>query len=212
MVLVFNLALLIGLAFSPAAGSAAPARILAFGDSLTHGYGLDGPDVFPVRLQKALTAAGIEAEVQNAGVSGDTTAGGLARLDWALGDPAGLPDLVIIELGANDALRGTDPAETEANLDAILTRLGTRGVKVLLAGMRAPPNLGSEYGTRFDGMFPRLAEKHRVAFYPFFLDGVAADPALNQADGMHPNPAGVAIIVERITPFVIRALEQRNPA
>lgn len=210
--LVFNLILLLGLGFSPQARAEGPLRILAFGDSLTHGYGLDGPDIFPVQLEKALAAKGIAAEVQNAGVSGDTTAGGLARLDWSLGDPAGPPTLVIVELGANDALRGIDPKVTEANLDAILGKLAAQKVGVLLAGMQAPPNLGADYAAAFDPIFARLAEKYQVAFYPFFLDGVAADSKLNQADGMHPNAAGVAVIVERITPFVIQALEQRNPA
>ena len=208
--LVFNLALALGLGF----GTLAPARaaegvktILALGDSLTHGYGLPDAEIFPVQLEKALAAAGVTAKVINAGVSGDTTAGGLARLDWALGDPAAPPDLVIVELGANDALRALDPAEAEANLDAILTRLHEKGIKALLAGMLAPPNLGKDYGASFDALYPRLAEKHQVPFYPFFLDGVATIPALNQADGMHPNGAGVAVIVEKITPLVIEALK-----
>ena len=208
--LVFNLALALGLGF----GALAPARaaegvktILALGDSLTHGYGLPDAEIFPVQLEKALAAAGVTAKVINAGVSGDTTAGGLARLDWALGDPAAPPDLVIVELGANDALRALDPAEAEANLYAILTRLHEKGIKALLAGMLAPPNLGKDYGASFDALYPRLAEKHQVPFYPFFLDGVATIPALNQADGMHPNGAGVAVIVEKITPLVIEALK-----
>ncbi len=208
--LVFNLLALFALAL-PAAAADRP-LILAFGDSLTHGYGLAGPETFPVQLEKALAAQGLPAKVVNAGVSGDTSAGGLARLDWALSDPAGKPDLVIVELGANDALRGIDPASTEANLDQILSRIEAQGITVLLAGMKAPPNMGADYVAAFDAIFPRLAEKHRVAFYPFFLDGVAADPALNQADGMHPNGTGVARIVDRITPAVISALRQRNPA
>ncbi|TDP48813.1 acyl-CoA thioesterase-1 [Zavarzinia compransoris] len=205
--LVFNLAVVLGLAVSGAGAQAQPKTVLALGDSLTHGYGLDEPEIFPVRLQQALAGAGVEARVVNAGVSGDTSAGGLARLDWALGDPAAAPDLVIVELGANDALRGLDPASTEANLDRILAVLKERGIPALLAGMKAPPNLGADYVARFDALYPRLAEKHGVPFYPFFLDGVAAQPALNQADGMHPNGAGVAIIVERITPLVVRALQ-----
>jgi len=187
----------------PAAG-ADPVRILAFGDSLTAGYGLPEAEGFPAQLEAALAAAGIEAEVINGGVSGDTTAGGLARLDWALADD---PDVVILELGANDGLRGLRPAETRANLDAILTRLGEEGIAVLLAGMLAPPNLGREFGEAFNAMFPALAEEHGVAFYPFFLDGVATDPALNQPDGIHPNAAGVAVIVERILPHLLAVIE-----
>ena len=187
----------------PAAG-ADPVRILAFGDSLTAGYGLPEAEGFPAQLEAALAAAGVEAEVINGGVSGDTTAGGLARLDWALADD---PDVVILELGANDGLRGLRPAETRANLDAILTRLGEEGIAVLLAGMLAPPNLGREFGDAFNAMFPALAEEHGVAFYPFFLDGVATDPALNQPDGIHPNAAGVAVIVERILPHLLAVIE-----
>lgn len=197
--------LLVGLVFSVQV-QAKSQVIVALGTSLTHGYGLPDPEIFPVQLQKALVAKGLDVRVQNAGVSGDTTAGGLARLDWALGDPASPPDLVIVELGGNDGLRGLSPQEAEANLDQILTRLQGRGVKVLFTGMRAPPNLGADYVAAFDAIYPRLAQKHGVPFYPFFLDGVAADPALNQADGIHPNAKGVAIIVERITPYVIDAL------
>ncbi|MGE4219722.1 MAG: arylesterase [Alphaproteobacteria bacterium] len=185
------------------AGHAAPAVILAFGDSLTAGYGLALADSFPVRLEAALRQAGIETRVVNAGVSGDTTAGGLRRIDWALGEN---PALVILELGANDGLRGLDPDQTRANLDAILARIAAKGAKVLLTGMRAPRNLGPEYGDRFDAVFPDLAARHDVAFYPFFLEGVALDPKLNQADGIHPNPAGVEAIVRNILPHVRRAL------
>ncbi|MCF4165359.1 arylesterase [Zavarzinia compransoris] len=198
--------LILGVA-GPAVAEAAPKRILALGDSLTHGYGLPDGEIFPVQLENALAENGVEAEVINAGVSGDTSAGGLARLDWALGDPAAPPDLVIVELGANDALRALDPAATEANLDQILTRLDEKGIPALLTGMYAPPNLGPEYGAAFNAIYPRLAEKHQVPFYPFFLDGVAAEPDLNQADGMHPNGAGVAIIADRIAPLVIDALQ-----
>lgn len=182
--------------------------IVAFGDSLTAGFGLRARDAFPEQLARALDAAGVDATVINSGVSGDTTAGGRARLDWSLPEQA---NLVIVELGANDGLRGIDPAETEANLDAILAALGSRGIPVLLTGMLAPPNLGREYATAFDTVFPRLAAKHDVAFYPFFLEGVAADAALNQPDGIHPNAEGVARIVEGITPYVIRALEDASP-
>ena len=186
--------------------AAEPVRILALGDSLTAGYGLARPASFPARLAKALNAGGRAVEVINAGVSGDTTAGGLARLEWALADG---PDAVILELGANDGLRGLEPASTFANLDAILTRLAAAGVAVLLTGMKAPPNLGDEYGAEFAAIFPMLAKKHGVALYPFFLDGVAARPELNQADGIHPNPLGVNVIVERIVPHVKALIARR---
>ena len=181
-----------------------PVRILAFGDSLTAGFGLSQEDGFAAQLDRALAQAGVEAEVINGGVSGDTTAGGLARLDWALADD---PDLVILELGANDGLRGLDPAETRANLDAMLTRLRESDVPVLLAGMLAPPNLGPEFGKAFNAVYPELAERHDVALFPFFLDGVATDPALNQPDGIHPNRAGVAVIVDRILPHLLPLIE-----
>jgi len=177
--------------------------IVALGDSLTAGFGVVSNDSFPVRLQAALRAAGVNARVVNAGVSGDTSAGGLARLDWVLAD---VPDLMIIELGGNDGLRGLDPADMEANLDAILVRLAGKGVLAVLTGMVAPPNMGRTYGEAFKGVFPRLAKRHGVGFYPFFLDGVAAQPTLNQRDGIHPNAAGVRVIVERITPHILRAL------
>ena len=193
---------------SPAAAlggaQSAPLRILAFGDSLVHGYGLAADETFPVQLEAALQREGYRVQVLNGGNSGDTTAAGLARLDWALADR---PDLAIVELGANDGLRGIDPAETYRNLDAILGRLEAEGVAVLLAGMLAPRNLGSDYAAAFDAVFPRLAEVHGVAFYPFFLDGVAMQPELNQADGIHPNAAGVALLVERILPSVVRLIE-----
>lgn len=182
---------------------AAERTILALGDSLVAGYGLPAEDGFTTRLQAALEAAGVEARVVNGGVSGDTSAGGLARLDWLMADK---PDLVILELGANDALRGLDPADTKRNLDTMLRRITEAGADVLLAGMRAPPNLGRDYAEEFDGIFPALAAQHDVPFYPFFLDGVAAQPELNQADGIHPNAKGVAVIVDRITPAVLKAL------
>lgn len=188
---------------APARGEA-PLRILAFGDSLVAGYGLPATDSFVAQLERALAAAGISAEVIDGGVSGDTTAGGLARLDWSLAEE---PDLVLLELGANDALRGLDPAETRANLEAILTRLGERGIPVLLAGMYAPPNLGPDYAEAFNRLYPELAERHGVPLYPFFLDGVAMEPSLNQPDGIHPNAAGVAVIVERLLPHLLAALE-----
>ncbi len=184
---------------SPAA-SAAPVRLLAFGDSLTYGYGLDAGATFPEQLESALRARGFDVLVINGGNSGDTTAGGRSRLDWALADK---PDAVLVELGANDGLRGLDPAQTYDNLDAILTRLAAEKLPVLLAGMLAPRNLGAEYTQEFDSVFPRLAKKHGTLLYPFFLDGIALDPSLNQADGIHPNPAGVKVLVERITPQVM---------
>jgi acyl-CoA thioesterase-1 len=189
---------------SGAAGGA-ELRILALGDSLTAGYGLAPEDGFIAQLQRALDDAGLAARVLDGGVSGDTTAGGLARLDWALADD---PDAVILELGANDGLRGLDPAATRANLDAMLTRLGQAGKAVLLAGMLAPPNLGPEYGAEFNRIYPELAAAHGVALYPFFLDGVAAEPALNQDDGMHPNADGVRIIVERLLPRLRELIAQ----
>jgi len=180
-------------------------RLALLGDSLVAGYGLPRADGFAARLQAALDAAGYAVEVLDAGVSGDTTAGGLARLDWVLGDG---PGLVLVELGANDALRGLPPETTHANLDAILTRLAERGVAALLVGMRAPRNLGADYVAAFDAIYPTLAERHGVPLYPFFLDGVALDPALNQADGIHPNAAGVARIVQGILPMVAAALDR----
>lgn len=194
--------------FGPSsASSAEPLRLLAFGDSLTAGYGLRQRDGFVPRLQTALREAGLDVEVINAGVSGDTTAGGLARLDWVLASVGGRPQAAIVELGANDGLRGFDPGTTEANLDAILAKLREREIAVLLAGMLAPPNLGREYADAFNALYPRLAEKHDVALYPFFLDGVAAQAALNQGDGIHPNAAGVGVIVERILPSVKALVE-----
>ncbi len=174
-------------------------RILALGDSLTAGFGLPHGQSFTEQLEKALAADGLDVEIINAGVSGDTTAGGLARLEWAL---ASDPRAVIVCLGANDALRGLRPGLARNNLDAILSRLKEKGLDVLLAGMKAPPNMGRNYVEAFDGIYPRLAEKHGVALYPFFLEGVVAVPALNQADGIHPNARGVAVVVERILPHV----------
>jgi acyl-CoA thioesterase-1 len=176
-----------------------PVKILALGDSLTAGYGLAEGDSFTTLLQKALKDKGYDVQVINAGVSGDTTAGGRARLDWALGDQ---PDVAVVELGANDGLRGLDPASTRENLDAILTALKERKIPTLLAGMYAPRNLGREYGDRFNAIYPDLAAKHDVPLYPFFLEGVALDPKLNQEDGMHPNAKGVAVVVEGILPHL----------
>ena len=197
-----NVALAAGLLAAPV-GAAEPKTLLLLGDSLTAGYGLPAEDGFAAQLETALEADGMQVRVINAGVSGDTTSGGLARLDWALGDD---PDAVVVELGANDGLRGIDPAITKANLDTMLTKLAAKEVPTLFTGMLAPPNLGREYGAEFNRLFPDLAERHGVAFYPFFLDGVAARPDLNQADGIHPNADGVAIIVARILPHVKRLL------
>jgi acyl-CoA thioesterase-1 len=193
--------------FAVALAAAAPAgaeplRILAFGDSLTAGFGLGPGEGFVPQLERALAEEGVAASVIDAGVSGDTTAGGLARLDWALVDR---PDLVILELGANDMLRGVDPAVTRANLDQMLAKLRGTGARVLLAGMRAAPNLGAEYAAEFEAIYAELSAKYRVPLYPFFLEGVATEPSLNQPDGLHPNAAGVAEIVRRILPQVLAA-------
>lgn len=189
---------------SAGATAAEDCRIAVLGDSLTAGYGLMVEDAFPADLERALVDAGFQCEVLDAGVSGDTSAGGLSRLDWTLGDG---PSHMIIELGANDGLRGLPPEQMEANLDEILARLDEEDVPALLTGMLAPPNFGEAYGEEFRAVFPRLAEEHEVAFYPFFLDGVAAEPSLNQPDGIHPNEAGVDEIVRRILPTVTRWLD-----
>ena len=186
-----------------AAERPAEARIVVLGDSLSAGYGLPAAEAFPAQLEQALRQSGQAVRVINAGVSGDTTAGGLARLDWALVER---PQLVIVQLGANDALRGLDPEQARANLDAILTRLQREGAQVLLVGMRAPRNLGPAYYTKFDRIYGDLARKHRVALDPFFLEGVALRPELNQADGLHPNARGVAVVVRRLLPQVLELL------
>jgi len=200
--LALGLVLSLGLAGT---ARAQPLTLLVFGDSLTAGYGLPAEEAFPVRLEAALRAKGYDVRVKNAGISGDTTAGGRARLAWSLAEK---PDAVIVELGGNDGLRGIDPAQTRGNLDAMLAELTRRGIPTLLAGMYAPPNLGPRYGRAFNAIFPDLAKKHGVLLYPFFLDGVAAEKALNQPDGIHPNAQGVAVIVERILPAVERLLKQ----
>ncbi len=180
-----------------------PPVLVVLGDSLTAGAGLAAQNAFPQKLQQHLAALGINVKVENAGVSGDTTADGLARLDWSVGDNA---DAVLLELGANDGLRGLDPEHAYANLDAILQRLQQRQLPVMLAGMRALRNLGDEYASAFDGIYPRLAQKYNVPLYPFFLEGVVADPKLNQPDMLHPNAAGVDVIVRNIAPHVIEFL------
>lgn len=190
-----------------ATSAVALTRIVAFGDSLTAGYGLPQDQAFPSLLAARLKHDGYDVEMQNAGVSGDTTSGGLARLDWTL---RGHPDLVLLELGANDALRGIDPKLTRANLDAILARLAGRHIKVLLIGMKAPGNWGPGYQKSFDAIYPDLARKYGVPLYPFYLDGVALDEKLNQGDMLHPNAAGVAVIVGRIAPVVERLLGGKN--
>ena len=181
--------------------------IVGFGDSLMAGYGLEQADSFTAQLEARLKAQGLDATVVNAGVSGDTTTGGRSRLAWTIDGQPSKPDLVILELGANDALRGIAPSLTRDNLDWMLDQLKQRGIPVLFVGMMAPPNMGRDYETEFNAIYPDLAKKYAVAFYPFFLNGVAADSSLNQGDGMHPNPEGVKIIVGKIAPFVIHALE-----
>lgn len=189
------------------AADARPVRILAMGTSLTQGYGLPPGTEFTTQLQTALKAQGIDAEIVNAGVSGDTSSGGLSRLDWSLADH---PDAAILELGSNDMLRGVPPSVTEKNLRAILSTLQKDHVPVLLTGMHAQRNLGADYVKEFDAIYPRLARESNVLFYPFILAGVALNPKLNQADGMHPNPAGVKIIVARILPYVMKLVPKEG--
>jgi len=182
-----------------ATGPTKPIKMVVLGDSLSAGLGLSAASAFPARLQKSLKINGIDVDMINAGVSGDTSSGGRDRLDWSV--PPGT-DAVILELGANDALRGTDPKVTRAALTDILTQLKARGVAVLLCGMVAPPNYGSDYASRFNAIYPDLAKSFGVPLYPFFLEGVAADARLNQADGMHPTAEGVDVIVKNILPTV----------
>ena len=194
----------------PASAGPEPLRILAFGDSLTAGYGLpDLKDSFPAQLERALQEKGHNVIVMPGGVSGDTTTGGLNRLEWAL---AAEPDAVIVELGANDGLRAIDPALTKENLRAIVRRIRRDSLPVLFAGMMVPPNLGRDYGDRFNAVFPEIAKETGVLFYPFFLDGVAGDTALNQEDRMHPTAEGVAVIVDGILPVVERLIAQADEA
>ena len=183
------------------------------GDSLTAGFGLPRAQAFPAQLERALRARGRDVTVVDAGVSGDTSAGGLARLPWVLGStPAEAPDAVIVELGGNDVLRGFAPSTTASNLDAILAELKRRGVPTLVAGMRAPPNLGAEYEREFNAIYPELARRYGALLFPFFLEGVAGVPALNQPDGIHPNAEGVAVIVKDMTPTVEQLLDRRRTA
>lgn len=188
---------------------AEPVRLVGLGDSLMAGYGLGPGEAFPDKLQAALRKKGHDVVIDNAGVSGDTSSGGLARLDWSVPDGTAI---VVLELGANDMLRGIEPAITEKNLDAMVSRLKERGIAVLLAGMRAAPNLGPEFAAQFDPIYGRLSERHGVVLMPFFLDGVAANPDYLLADGMHPNASGVDVMVERALPFVERVLSEARKA
>jgi acyl-CoA thioesterase-1 len=184
---------------SPDVKMAKPIKMVVLGDSLSAGLGLSASAAFPARLQKSLDAKGIAVDMINAGVSGDTSSGGRDRLDWSV--PEGT-EAVIVELGANDALRGIDPNVTRSALTDILTRLKARNIAVLLCGMYAPPNYGSDYSARFNAIYPDLAKSFGVPLYPFFLEGVATDAKLNQADGMHPTPEGVDVVVKNILPTV----------
>jgi acyl-CoA thioesterase-1 len=200
--LVLGMALMAGgtaFAQTRAAGDTKPIKMVVLGDSLSAGLGLSASSAFPVRLQKALKTNGIAVDIINAGVSGDTSSGGRDRLDWSV--PEGT-EAVILELGANDALRGTDPAVTRAALTDILRRLKARKIAVLLCGMLAPPNYGSDYSARFNAIYPELAKSFGVPLYPFFLEGVATDARLNQADGLHPTAEGIDVIVRNILPTV----------
>lgn len=188
---------------------AAPVKILMLGTSLTQGLGLPPGTEIPAVLQARLKATGIDATVINAGVSGETSAAGLSRLDWSLADK---PNAVIVEFGSNDALRGISPAQTEQNLSAILARLKEKHIPVLLLGMMGPRNLGPEYARAFDAIYPKLARRYSVPLYPFVLEGVALNPKLNQADGMHPNPAGARFIADRLLPDVKKLVAQARGA
>lgn len=192
----------------PGAAHSAPLKIVALGDSLSAGYLLPPDASFPVVLQRALKEKGIDVEIVNAGVSGDASTGGLDRLDWSVAEGT---QGVILELGANDALRGLDPDLTYKALGEIITRLKARGIKILLAGMRAPPNMGADYQARFDAIYARLAREHEVMLYPFFLDGVAGDAKLNLPDGIHPTAEGVRLVVSRMLPTVEAFLKTIPP-
>ena len=199
------LLLTLPLPLDAATAATRPTRIVVLGDSLVAGFQLKVSDAFPAQLERALKARGHSVEIINAGVSGDTTAGGLERLKWAIPDAT---DAVILELGANDALRGLDPARAKANLDKIILSLKSDGVEVLLAGMLAPRNLGSTYSSAFDAIYPELAKQHGLLLYPFFLDGVAFDGKYNLGDGIHPNGSGVAEITRRMLPLVEQLIDR----
>lgn len=188
-----------GLFLSFQASATEPVKIVMLGDSLTAGYGLAKGQAVPAQLERALKAEGVDVKIINAGVSGDTSAGGRARLNWALSEH---PEGLIIELGANDGLRGLDPKQTFKNLNAIIEHALSASIEVLLTGMLAPPNLGSEYGKDFNRVYPLLARYHGIELYPFYLEGVVSDPALNLTDGLHPNEKGVAVIVKNLLPKV----------
>lgn len=209
MTVIRSLLAFLALVLLPAAAQAADKLVVAFGDSLTAGYRLPPGQGFAPQLEASLRKAGVPARVHNAGVSGDTTAQGRARLNWVLASLKAKPDLVIVELGANDMLRGLDPARAEANLDAILAELSKRRIKVLLAGMVAAPNLGPDYAKRFNPMYRRLADKYRTGLYPFFLQGIVGDRSLHIGDAIHPNEQGVKVIVRGILPHVRRQLTGR---
>jgi acyl-CoA thioesterase-1 len=196
-------ALAMSLSMNAMAASAEPLKIVGFGDSLMAGYQLGPRDSFAAKLEVALKAKGLDVVVANAGVSGDTTAGGLSRLNWSVPDGT---DLVVLELGANDMLRGLPPQQTRANLDAMLKSLTDRGIAVVLAGMMAAPNLGPAYGKAYNAIFPELAKKYNVPLVPFFLDGVVGVAGLQIEDGMHPNARGVDVMVERSLPVIERAV------
>lgn len=208
---IFKLFALLGLLLSSPA-LAADKLVLAFGDSLSAGYGLGPKESFPAQLEAALRRSGMNVRVHNGGVSGDTTAQGRARLSFVLGSLKAKPDLVILQLGGNDMLRAIDPAQTEANLSAMIIELKRRKIPVLLAGMLAAPNLGKSYQTRFDAIYGKLARQHGVALYPFFLQGVAANRRLLLRDGIHPTAAGVGVVVTGILPQVKRLLGVRSMA
>ncbi|MCV9945975.1 MULTISPECIES: arylesterase [unclassified Rhizobium] len=193
----------VSLIFATAA-NARTINLVGFGDSLMAGYQLPPGDGFPEKLQAALKAKGLDVTIANAGVSGDTTTGGLARIDWSVPDGT---DGVILELGANDALRGIPPEESEKNLDQMITRLKERGIAVLLAGIIAPPNMGADYAARFNPIYQKLSEKHGLPLYAFFLDGVALEAGLKLEDGMHPNAKGVDVMVEKMEPAVTNFVE-----
>jgi acyl-CoA thioesterase I len=188
-----------------ATAHAEPIRIVAFGDSLSAGYELPEQDGFPKQLEAALKAKGLEVVVENSAVSGDTSSGGLERLDWSIADGT---NLVVLELGANDALRGIDPALTRSNMEAMITRLKERNIKVVLAGMLAPPNMGENYAKPFNAIYPELAAQYQTALYPFFMDGVMTKSDLKLNDGLHPNARGVAVIVSGILPIIESELKK----